>query len=110
MQEIGITKSQKPLQRVAVIALGWVFICLGIVGLVLPVVPGAVLIVVGALMVNPQWAWLRRMLEKCQVRFPVLAPAFRRFFAWSKSSQSLFKRNPSDSGAKFEVRIGSPWL
>jgi uncharacterized membrane protein YbaN (DUF454 family) len=102
MQEIGITKSQKQLQRVAVIALGWVFICLGIVGLVLPVVPGAVLIVVGALMLNPQWAWLRRMLEKCRVRFPVLAPAFKRFAAWSESSQSLSTKNPSDSGAQFE--------
>ena len=103
MQEIGITKSQKQLQRVSVIALGWVFICLGIVGLVLPVVPGTVLIVVGALMVNPRLAWLRRMLEKCRVRFPVLAPAFKRFCIWSASSQSLSKRNPSDSGAQFEV-------
>ena len=103
MQEIGITKSQKQLQRVAVIALGWFFICLGIVGLVLPVVPGAVLIVVGALMVNPQLAWLRRMLEKCRVRFPVLAPAFRRFFAWSEGSHSLLRKNPSDSGAQFEA-------
>jgi uncharacterized membrane protein YbaN (DUF454 family) len=99
MQEIGITKSQKQLQRVSVIALGWVFICLGIVGLVLPVVPGVVLIVVGALMVNPQLAWLRRMLEKCRVRFPVLAPALKRFCTWSESSQSLSKKNPSDSGA-----------
>src|ERR1035441_393694 len=89
MQERGITKSKKPLQRVAVIALGWVLILLGIAGLVLPIMPGAVLIVVGALMVNPQWAWLRRMLDKCRVRFPVLAPAFRRFSAWSESSQSL---------------------
>jgi hypothetical protein len=103
MQEIGITKSQKQLQRVSVIALGWVFICLGIVGLVLPVVPGAVLIVVGALMVNPQLAWLRRTLEKCRVRFPVLAPAFKRFCTWSESSQSPSKKNPSDSGAQFEV-------
>jgi uncharacterized membrane protein YbaN (DUF454 family) len=101
MQEIGITKSQKQLQRVAVIALGWVLICLGILGLVLPVVPGAVLIVLGAFMVNPQWAWLRRMLEKYRVRFPVLASAFKRFSAWSESSQNLFRKNPSASEAQF---------
>src|SRR5580704_3814297 len=101
MQEIGITKSQKQLQRVSVIALGWVLILLGIAGLVLPVVPGAVLIVVGALMVNPQLAGLRRMLEKCRVRFPVVAPAFKRFSAWSESRQSVSKKNPSDSGAQF---------
>jgi uncharacterized membrane protein YbaN (DUF454 family) len=103
MRESGIIQSQKPRQRVALIALGWILICLGIVGLILPVVPGAVLIVVGVLMANPQCMWLRRMLEKCRVRFPVLAPAFRRFSAWSKSSQSLFRKNPSDSGTQFEV-------
>ena len=68
--EAIVANAHSRLQRVAVIALGWVFICLGIVGLVIPVVPGALLIVVGALLVNPQWAWLRRMLETCRVRFP----------------------------------------
>jgi len=100
MREIGITKSQRPFRRIAVIVLGWVLILLGLAGLVLPVVPGAVLIVVGALMVNPKWAWLRRMLEKCRVRFPVL---FKRFRAWSERSQSLSRKNPSDSGAQFEA-------
>ena len=97
--EAIVAKAQNQLERVALVALGWVFICLGIVGLVVPVVPGAVLIVVGALMVNPQCAWLRRMLETCRVRFPVLAPAFRRFSAWSESRQSLSTKNLSDSGA-----------
>ena len=71
MQETGITQSQKPVQPVAVIALGWALILLGIVGVVLPVVPGAVLIGVGVLIVNPQGTWLRRILEKCRVRVPV---------------------------------------
>jgi hypothetical protein len=102
MQEIGITKSPK-LQRFAVVALGWVLILLGIVGLVLPVVPGAVLIVFGVLMVNPQCVWLRRMLEKCQVRLPVGALGFRHFSTWGESRQSLLKKNLADSGAQFEV-------
>jgi uncharacterized membrane protein YbaN (DUF454 family) len=94
-----VAKAQSQLERVAIVALGWVFICLGIVGLVLPVVPGAVLMIVGALVVNLRLEWLWRMLEKCRVRFPVLASVFRRFFAWSESSQSLIKKNRSDSGA-----------
>jgi hypothetical protein len=103
MHVIGITKSRKPVQRFAVVALGWVLILLGIVELVLPVVPGAVPMVVGVLMVNPQCVWLRRMLEKCRVRFPVPEPAFRRFSTWGESRQSLFKKHPADSGAQFEV-------
>jgi uncharacterized protein len=103
MQEIVITRSQRPLRRFAVIALGSVLILLGIAGLVLPIMPGAVLILVGALMVNPEWTWLRRMLDKCRRRFPVLAPAFRRFSAWSESGRGLLKKNPADHGAQFEV-------
>jgi uncharacterized membrane protein YbaN (DUF454 family) len=102
MQETGITKSPK-LQRFAVLALGWVLILLGIVGLVLPVVPGAVLMVAGVLIVNPQCVWLRRMLGKCQVRFPVVAPAFRHFSTSGESRKSLFKKNLADSGVQFEV-------
>ena len=103
MQEIGITKSPRPFRRIAVVALGWVLILLGMAGLVLPVMPGAVLIVVGAFMVNPQWAWPRRMLDKCRVRFPVLEPAFRRFSAWRESRESLLKKNPADSEPQFEL-------
>jgi|SRR5580704_7309260 uncharacterized membrane protein YbaN (DUF454 family) len=97
--EATVARARSQLERVAILALGWIFICLGIVGLVLPVVPGAVFILVGALMVNPQWEWPRRMLEKCRAQFPVLAPALKRFSAWSDSRQSPFRKNPSDSGA-----------
>ena|ERR1700733_12043898 len=103
MQEVGITKSQNTFRRIGVVALGWVLILGGIVGLLVPIIPGAFLIVVGALMVNPQCAWLRSMLEKRRVRFPALASAFRRVSAGSESGQSLFTKNPSDSGAQFEV-------
>jgi hypothetical protein len=75
MQEIGIAKTQRPLQRVAVVALGWILMLVGIGGLFLPVVPGAFLIVAGALMLNPQRTWLSRALEKCRMRFPALESA-----------------------------------
>ena len=98
MQEIGIAKTQKPLQRIAVVALGWLLIIGGIVGLFLPFVPGAFLIVVGALMLKPQRAWLRRALETCPVRFPDLELAFRRFSTRGKCWQSRFSNSPGDSG------------
>jgi hypothetical protein len=75
MQEIGVAKAQRPLQRVA---LGWILMLVGTVGLFLPVVPGAFLIATGALMLNPQRTWLSRALEKCRMRFPALERAFRR--------------------------------
>ncbi len=78
MQKIVIAKTQNQLQRIAVVALGWILILGGTIGLVLPIIPGAVLIVVGALMVHPQSARLRRALQNCRTRFPVLERALRR--------------------------------
>ena len=98
MQEIGIAKTQKPLQRIAVVALGWILMIGGIVGLFLPVVPGTFLIVAGALMLNPQCIWLSRALEKCRMRFPALERASRRFSTWGKCCQSRFSNSPGDSG------------
>jgi hypothetical protein len=46
MQEI-VAKMQNPLQRIALVALGWILTLVGIVGLFLPVVLGAFLIVAG---------------------------------------------------------------
>ena len=103
MQEIGITKTQKPPQRIPVVALGWIFILGGIVGLFIPVLPGGVLIFAGALMLRPQSTLLRRALEKCRVRFPFLQRAFKRFAAWGESWQSRFRNNPGDSGSQFRL-------
>jgi len=97
MQKIGVAKTQKPLQRIAFVALGWILIIAGIVGLFLPVVPGTFLIVAGALMLQPQRTWLRRALETCRVRFPVLERAFRRYSTWGKCWQSRFGNSPGDS-------------
>lgn len=67
-----IEKPRKPLQRLAVISLAWVFILGGVAGLFLPIVPGGVLIVAGALMLTPKNALLQRLVEKSRARFPFL--------------------------------------
>jgi Putative transmembrane protein (PGPGW) len=72
MQETETAHVQMTLRRAALFALGWVLILGGIVGLFLPVVPGAVLILAGFAVLSPQSAWLRRALEKCRERFSVL--------------------------------------
>jgi len=56
------------LKRVAILALGWSLVLGGIIGMFLPVVPGGLLIVAGALILSPQCAWLQRALEKCRAR------------------------------------------
>ena len=58
----------RPFKRIATLALGWVLVLGGIIGLFLPVVPGGVLIVAGALLLSRQSAWLRRALGKYRAR------------------------------------------
>jgi uncharacterized membrane protein YbaN (DUF454 family) len=97
MQGIGITKKQKPPQRIAVFALGWILILGGIAGLFIPILPGGVLIFAGALMLSPQSTWLRRALENCRVRSPFLERTFKRFSAWGESWRGRFRNSPGDS-------------
>lgn len=75
MHKTGIAKKEKTLQRIAVVALGWTLMLGGIAGLFLPVVPGAFLIALGAFLLNRRYAWLRRLMDKCRLRFPALARA-----------------------------------
>jgi hypothetical protein len=103
MHEFGVMKSRNPLPRIAVVALGWVFILGGIVGLFIPVLPGGVLIFAGALMLSPQSTRPRRVLEKCRVRFTFLERAFRRLCAWSESCRSRVRNHSGDSGSQFTL-------
>ena len=82
MQEMENIKPPRLAQRVVIITLGWILIIGGIVGLFLPILPGGVLLLAGALILSPQSALLRRALEKCRARFPLLERALKRFTAW----------------------------
>lgn len=74
MHEIEITR-RKPLRRLALVALGWALLLVGVIGLLLPVVPGGLLIVLGALVLDVQCPSLRRVLERWRARFPILERA-----------------------------------
>ncbi len=52
---------------------GWSFILLGIVGLVLPFLQGILFILVGLIILSSQYAWARSLLEKLRSRFPKIA-------------------------------------
>lgn len=100
--EATVAKAQRQLERVALIALGWILTLVGILGLFLPIVPGALLIVAGALMLSPRTVWLQRA-EKCRARFPVLDRAFTRFSAWGDRRQSCSGNGPDNSGSRSTV-------
>lgn len=103
MQQTGAANVQRTIRRSALFAFGWALVLGGIVGLFLPVVPGALLILVGGAILSPQSAWLRRALEECRVRVPALKHPFARFGAWVAMWRNRFRSNPDNSASRFRV-------
>jgi hypothetical protein len=75
----------------------------GFVGLFLPVVPGALLILAGGTILSPQSAWFRRVLEKCGVRVPALKHPFACFGASVGMWRNRFRSNRDNSPSRFRV-------
>lgn len=65
------------LHRVCNLVLGWLLILLGIVGWLLPIVPGTPFIVVGLAILSTQSEWFRNKIESLKLRFPRQAARLR---------------------------------
>lgn len=64
---------KETLRRAAVQIVGWAFILLGIVGLVLPVLQGILFILIGLLILSRDSPMARRVLHRLRERFPKIA-------------------------------------
>ncbi len=60
-------------RRIVILALGWGFILLGIVGLVLPVLQGFLFLLIGLALLSSESKTARRILERLRVRYPGLS-------------------------------------
>jgi uncharacterized protein len=58
------------LKRVAFFVAGWMFLVLGAAGLVLPVLPGVVFLLLGLSFLSLEYAWARRWSSHLLRRFP----------------------------------------
>ncbi len=59
-------------KRLTAIAIGWLFIALGIAGLFLPVLQGILFLLVGLVILSTEYHWARRLLAYVRSRFPKL--------------------------------------
>jgi CheY-like chemotaxis protein len=71
-------KKQKSPKGFAVVALGWILLLGGVGGLFLPGVLRALLIAVGAFLLNRRYAWLRRAMDHYRLPFAILRRAWSR--------------------------------
>ncbi|KAA3663110.1 MAG: hypothetical protein DWQ10_00880 [Calditrichaeota bacterium] len=60
-------------KRIFRIFFGWLFVGLGIVGLVLPVLQGILFLATGIALLSPDVPFFRKILEKIKDRYPMLA-------------------------------------
>ena len=60
-------------KRIAILALGWGFILLGIVGLVLPVLQGVLFLLIGLALLSSESKTARHLLVRLRVRYPGLS-------------------------------------
>jgi uncharacterized protein len=60
-------------KRISVVALGWAFILLGILGLFLPILQGVLFLVIGLVILSSEYVWAHRLLARLRARFPSIA-------------------------------------
>lgn len=58
------------------VIVGWIFIVLGIAGLFLPVLQGALFLIIGLIILSSEYAWAHGVLENLRARFPRVATRF----------------------------------
>lgn len=58
------------MSRVVLTALGYAFLLLGVLGLFLPFLQGALFIIVGLLLLSRHSPWAHRLLERFKARHP----------------------------------------
>jgi hypothetical protein len=65
-----LASNKRMVKRVALIVAGWTLLLLGVVGIFLPVLPGALFLLVGLSILSVEYAWARRWVTALRNRFP----------------------------------------
>lgn len=89
-------------KRFGVLALGWAFILLGIVGLFLPVLQGILFLLIGLVILSSEYVWAHRLLLKLKQRFPAVARYSDAATVKAKAWMQRFSRKPGAKAATKE--------
>ena len=64
------------LKRFLILALGWAFIFLGILGLFLPILQGILFLLIGFILLSRESEWACRQLDRLKTRYPRFAEKY----------------------------------
>jgi Kef-type K+ transport system membrane component KefB len=73
-------RMQMLLNRVAFLVFGWVTVLAGIIALFIPIIPGTLFLLIGAIILSSEYIFVRKVLERLRMRFPVFDRAFKNAF------------------------------
>lgn len=82
------------LKRSIVRLAGWSLVGLGVLGLLLPVLPGVLLLLAGVSMLSSEYVWAHRILQRLGARFPNFSKRFRAAEARARTRFAWLFRHP----------------
>ena len=66
----------RSLKRYVIMSLGWFFVFLGILVLLLPILQGILFLLIGFILLSRESEWAKRQLEKLKSRYPRFAEKY----------------------------------
>jgi uncharacterized protein YqgC (DUF456 family) len=84
------------MKRIIRLTVGWTFIVLGVLGLVLPFLQGILFIAIGLAIIAPEYQWAQDRLDWLRDRFPQVASGFDRAQERAESMISRLRFSRSD--------------
>jgi uncharacterized membrane protein YbaN (DUF454 family) len=84
-------------KRAAIMATGWAFLVMGIVGLFVPFLQGILFLLIGLVILSTEYHWARRLLGKVRTRFPKLERIIQ---AAHDTATSILGRQDKETGAE----------
>ncbi|HUZ47773.1 MAG TPA: PGPGW domain-containing protein [Terriglobia bacterium] len=71
--------------RSVVLLIGWGLILLGVLGLLLPILPGMVLLLAGVSVLSSEYVWAHKILQRLRDSFPKFSQRLREAETWARN-------------------------
>jgi uncharacterized protein len=92
LQPLSRINRMDRLKNIGLLILGWFFICLGILGLFLPVLQGVLFIMIGLAILSTRSALIMRLLRYLEERYP---KQHAKVEIWKKKAENWFRKKTS---------------
>ena len=80
------------LRRVLILAAGWLFVFLGVLGLFLPILPGILFLMVGLYLLSLESERAQRLRHRLHARYPKLAEHTEQAKDWAERQWDRLRR------------------